>query len=181
MPAAPSQKAAVATAGAIMGLVNIFYQAFRDAHPTHNFMNLIDGPIKKFHQDPKFENTCCSQISYAFNAIDGHYINVDGDYGKGGVLVKKVRMLIDRDGWEYIYSTLDLRQYLNNRYGTGQEFSSTKKIGKRNGVIIFEPTDGWMGHADVWVNGQIDDPSVYDGKWYEHVKADRVFFWDLNS
>jgi hypothetical protein len=167
-----------------MGFINIGYNTLLANHPsmTDEFKTMINGSIKKFHDEPGHKNTCASKISWAFNHVDGHYINCDGDYGKGGVLVKKVRFLIDDDGWEYIFSTLDLRQYLNNRYGAGQMFPNTSKIGSRNGVIIFEPTDtSTIGHTDIWVNGQIHDADLYFGSWYSAVTNDRVFFWDLNS
>ena len=82
-------------------------------------------------------------------------------------MVKKVRTLPDKDGYEYIFSTLDLRQYLNNRYGSGQQFPNTSKIGKRNGVIISEPAPPTIGHTDVWVDGEIDNPFLGS----EHLKA----------
>ena len=163
-----------------MGLVNIYYKTMFDMHPwPTGFLKLIDGPILKFHQDPKFSNTCATEISYAFNCIPGHHVDASGDYGKGGVLVKKVRTLRDKDGFEYIFSTLDLRQYLNNRYGSGQQLPNTSKIGKRNGVIIFEPSTT-IGHTDVWVDAEIDNPSLYMASWYAKVKNDLCFFWDLN-
>lgn len=74
------------------------------------------------HQEPKFGNTCASEISYAFNCIDGHLIDTSGDYGKGGMLVKKVRTLT-------------------------------------------------IGHTDVWVDGEIDNPSLYFADWYAKVKT----------
>lgn len=164
----------------VVGLINIYYKTMFELHPwPTDFMTKIDGPIRKFHQEPKFGNTCASEISYAFNCIDGHLIDTSGDYGKGGMLVKKVRTLRDNDGYEYIFSTLDLRQYLNNRYGSGQMFPNTSKIGKRNGVIIFEPSTT-IGHTDVWVDGEIDNPSLYSQTWYAKVKNDLCFFWDLN-
>lgn len=171
-----------------MGLVNIYYQTMLDNHPWFDgLMDLIDGPIKKFHQDPKYHNTCASQVSYAFNCIDGHFIDTSGDWGKGGMLVKSVRTLKDNDGFEYIFSILDMRQYLNNRYGAGQMLDGTSKLKDRNGVIIFNPThvnadNGKMpdGHNDIWVNGQIDNPGLFDSTWYGHVKQNTVFFWDLN-
>lgn len=163
-----------------MGLVNIFYKTMLDNHPLPtDFKDMIDGPIKKFHLDPKFSNTCASEISYAFNCIDGHQVDTTGDWGKGGILVKNVRTLKDNDGFEYIFSTLDLRQYLNNRYGSGEMFPNTSKLAKRNGVIIFEPTTT-IGHTDVWVDGQIDTPSLYIASWYEKVQKETCFFWDLN-
>jgi hypothetical protein len=165
----------------LMGLIPIFYKTMLDNHPwPTDFLDQVDGPIRTFHKsDPKFSNTCASEISYALNCVDGHIVNTWGDYGKGGVLVKKVRTLMDKDGFEYIFSTLDLRQYLNNRYGSGQQFPNTSKIGKRNGVIIFEPSTT-IGHTDVWVNGEIDNPALYIPSWYEKVKNDTCFFWDLN-
>jgi hypothetical protein len=61
-------------------------------------------------------------------------------------------------------------------------FPNTSKIGSRNGVIIFEPTDtSTIGHTDIWVNGQIHDADLYFGSWYSAVTSDRVFFWDLNK
>jgi hypothetical protein len=30
------------------------------------------------------------------------------------------------------------------------------------------------------VNGQIDNPALYIPSWYEKVKNDTCFFWDLN-
>jgi hypothetical protein len=56
-----------------MGLVNIYYKTMFDMHPwPTGFLKLIDGPILKFHKDPKFSNTCATEISYAFNCIPGH-------------------------------------------------------------------------------------------------------------
>ena len=61
-------------------------------------------------------------------------------------------------------------------------FPNTSKIGDRNGVIIFQPADpNVMGHTDVWVNGQIDNPSLSFPDWYAKVKNDVCYFWDLNS
>jgi type VI secretion system (T6SS) effector Tae4 (amidase) len=165
-----------------MGLINIYYKTMFEMHPwPTNFKTMIDGAILKFHQDPKTSNTCASEISYALNCIDGHAVDTSGDYGKGSFLVKKVRTLPDKDGYEYIFSTLDLRQYLNNRYGSGQQFPNTSKIGKRNGVIIFEPAPPTIGHTDVWVDGEIDNPSLYISDWYAKVKNQLCFFWDLNT
>jgi hypothetical protein len=164
-----------------MGFINISAQTMFDNHPwPTDFMDKIDGSIKKFHQDPKFSNTCASEISYALNCITGHIVNTWGDYGKGGVWVQKVRTLMDTDGFEYIFSTIDLHQYLNNRYGTGEMFPNTSQLGSRNGVIIFQPTTT-IGHTDVWMNGEIDNPSLYFPDWYAKVKADTVYFWDLGS
>ena len=97
-----------------MGLIPIHYERMFQLHPWpgEDFMNLINGSIKSFHQQgPAFENTCASEISYAFNCITEHIINTWGDYGKGGVWAKKVRTEMDVDGYEYIYSTIDLHQY----------------------------------------------------------------------
>jgi hypothetical protein len=163
-----------------MGLINIHYQTMLDMHPwPTDFLTLINGSILKFHREPKTSNTCASEISYALNCIDGHMVWTSGDYGKGGIWAKKVRTLQDSDGFEYIFSTLDLHQYLDNRYGPGQQFPNTSKIGKRNGVIIFQPSST-IGHTDVWVDGHIDNPSLYIDSWYTQVKNDFCFFWDLN-
>jgi hypothetical protein len=164
-----------------MGLVNVGYKTLLANHPKMGFKELINGPIKTFHDDAKTGNTCCSKLCYAFNHVPGHYINVDGDYGKGGKVVKKIRMLMDLDGWEYIYSTLDLRQYLNNRYGNGELMSNTAKIGARPGIVIFDPVDKkTFGHVDIWSDGHIDSPEFYDQAWYEKIQKDRIYFWDLN-
>jgi hypothetical protein len=84
-----------------MELINIFYKTMCEMHPwPTNFLTMIDGPILNFHRDPKFSNTCASEISYAFNCIDGHHVDTSGDYGKGGVLVKQGRTLKDSDRFE---------------------------------------------------------------------------------
>ena len=141
-----------------MGLINVYYKTMLEMHPwPTDFLTMIDGPIRQFHREPKFSNTCATEISYAFNCIDGHFIDTSGAYGKGSFLVKNVRTLRDNDGFEYIFSTLDLRQYLNNRYGTGQQFPNTAAVGKRNGVIIFEPSTT-IGHTDVWWMGRSTIP-----------------------
>ena len=57
---------------------------------------------------------------------------------------------------------------------------NTSQLTSRNGVIIFQPTTT-IGHTDVWMNGEIDNPSLYLPDWYAKVKADTVYFWDLAS
>jgi hypothetical protein len=47
-------------------------------------------------------------------------------------------------------------------------------------LIIFEPSTT-IGHTDVWVDGEIDNPSLYRPDWYTKVQNDLCSFWDLNS
>jgi hypothetical protein len=74
-----------------MGLIPIHYQTMLDNHPwPTDFLTKVDGPIQTFHKsDPKFSNTCASEISFALNSIDGHIVNTWGDYGKAACWSKR--------------------------------------------------------------------------------------------
>jgi len=79
------------------------------------------------------------------------------------------------NGKYYIYSTLDMRAYLNTRYGKSERFTQDdkpkEKLQGRKGIIAF----GWI-HIDLWDGADCARHCYFDDK-----RVTEIIFWETHS
>lgn len=149
-------------------------------HPSYrDVKGLLGGPILRFLNTGA--ETCATQVSYALNEIS-NFGGIEGLRSKitaGG----KIRFLTDDGGWRYIFSVVDLTEYLRQVYGApevhrGSRAEVTPRLQGRQGVITFG-----FRHADLWTGGNIHRPQDYfvdTGLWgSESARLRGIFFWDV--
>ena|SRR2546421_10220382 len=134
---------------------------------------LIAGDVGKNLNDTKYvdyKDTCAIRISRALNyagapiAFQGG--GLPNPFGGNG----KIRTDKGGDGKWYIYSTYDMRAYLNAKFGKGKSFAgSTPKsdLSKFKGIIAF----GFY-HLDLW-NGT----AAVHNEYFGHPKAKELIIW----
>lgn len=152
----------------------------------HN-QGVLSGEVGRFFEtknakgEYKYE-TCCAQMSYAFNKTGPMIQNA-------GILPGN-RVMTDDHGMEYLLSVPDMRLYLTRSYfppeiysGMGSARNLAQKIGGRKGVIAFggRHIDLWNGH-----NFQSGGTGLYlENVLWLDVDADNapriIYFWEVKS
>jgi hypothetical protein len=162
------------------------YGTLQANHPTfHNIMSLIDGEVKTTAIAEKY-NTCCIQLSMALNKSQLRVENYD--YFDPWLPVNKVdsaksnrvRALSDTKGDNYIFSVLDMKVYLNNKYFKAENYQKPykKNIAGRKGIIAFG-----IEHIDLWNGKEFHQEQIF-GAWsaWDHSDAGGgIFFWEVMS
>lgn len=135
---------------------------------------LVGGTVESNYNDPKYtayKDTCAIRVSRALNYA-GDPIpptgNLDNPYTKG-----KVRNDKGGDKKRYIYSTYDIRVYLNTRYGHAKKFKSSAKpedLSGVKGIIAF----GFL-HIDLW-----DGTSCHNHCYFgdSRIANDSIYVWE---
>jgi hypothetical protein len=138
---------------------------------------IVGGEVKTNLLDKNYtayKETCAIRVSHALNQ-GGDPIPSAG----GGVSNKyvggKVRTDKGKDGKFYIYSVLDMRAYLETRYGRPltikiKENPQAKLAGKK-GIIAF----GFV-HVDLW-NGEGCERQCH----FDHKSVSEVLLWETHS
>jgi len=137
---------------------------------------LVGGEVEKNLLNAKFtsyKDTCAIRVSRALN-YGGDPIpyigSIDNPYVKG-----KLRANKGSDDKRYIYSTYDMRVYLNVRYGYGKKFKSTvtaTDLAGVKGIIAF----GFL-HLDIW------DGTGCSGHCYfsdSRIANDNIYVWETD-
>jgi hypothetical protein len=116
---------------------------------------VVGGVVQKNLQDQNYKDykdTCAIRVSHALNLagdpIPASAAKIANPFRPGS----KVRLDKGDSGF-YIYSTLDMRAYLNTRYGQAKVFKPKKGVDREaeikglslKGIIAF----GWI-HIDLW-------------------------------
>lgn len=135
---------------------------------------LVGGTVEKNLLNAKFtsyKETCAIRISRALN-YGGDPIppigHIDNPYVAG-----KLRTDKGSDDKRYIFSTYDIRVYLNIRYGSGKKFSPTAtaaELAGVKGIIAF----GFL-HIDVW-DGTGCSRKCYFGD--SRIMNDSIYVWE---
>lgn len=173
-----------------MGIA-VNFNELEQQHPSYTgIMYLIGGEIAR-QIVTKSLNTCATQLSYALNTA-GAPIR-DYAYEDAGLPGGKVRALPDDAGRNYVYSVIDLRVYLDRRYGPAENVHGdgpaktaaaarqqlTRPIAGRKGIIAFGNThiDLWDGDRFHWEGSSIP-PNVW---LHESVRLRGIFFWPVTG
>lgn len=160
-----------------MGAVVIArYEDLEANHKSSNeIKTLLTGDIGKTVKDNNWE-TCAISVSYALNQSGAPVVKYD--YQDKGVATGKVRAKQDGAKRNYIYSVIDMKVYLNNRYGIAENYKGTKqqmisKIKGRKGIIAFGHR-----HIDLWDGNKWHNEHYYIDLWvHESTKLLGIFFW----
>jgi Type VI secretion system (T6SS), amidase effector protein 4 len=136
---------------------------------------LVGGKVQENYENKdllSYKDTCAIRISRALNYAGDPIPNVSNIHNPyvGG----HVRTNRGADNMRYIYSTYDMRAYLNVRYGQGKKFSPSSTQADLSGVkgIIafgFYHIDLWDG-ADCW-------HQCYFGVQEPKITNDNIIVW----
>ena len=163
------------------------YTLLESYHPSYLDIKKkgIGGAVGKFLKTP--QETCCVQLSYALNnsfltITDYAYPDVRVDTGK-------VRAITDDNGYNYIYSTVDMKVYLDNKYFPCENYRGSSRadlvshIKGRQGIIGFGGR-----HIDLWNGNKFQWEDLYYNMWSldEHqagamTQLNGIYFWEINS
>ena len=159
-----------------MANVSVNFALLKEKHPTGSGIRSLLKDIPAYVNE-----TCCVQMSYAFNHAGAAIEN----YQFANPLYKrKVRAFQSEDRMNYIFEVSDMRFFLDNRYGQSENFSGSKEnlianIKGRTGILAF----GYR-HIDLWRGDNIHRPEIYrmDYLWTnESLKVRGIFFWEVTS
>lgn len=158
--------------------VTVNFEDLKTNHKTSTqIKSLLGGDIGKTIKQYDWE-TCAISISYALNnsgAVIEKY-----DYPDKGVATGKVRAKKDADNKNYIYSVVDMKVYLNKRYGIAENHKGTKeqmkaKIKGRKGIIAFGHR-----HIDLWDGNKWHFEDYYIDLWvHDSTKLLGIYFWEV--
>ena len=124
--------------------------------------------------------TCSISLSYSLNkagAVIENYAYEDKRVATGKVRAKK-----GGDDKNYIYSVLDMKVYLDKRYGIAENYKGTKaqmqsKIKGRKGIISF----GYR-HISIWDGNKWSHQEDYLDLWgFDSTIQNGIFFWEIKA
>ena len=155
-------------------LVDAYPQGPEDApFVVSDIATLVGGDVGKNLADPKYvdyKDTCAIRISRALNyagaAIPFHGGGLPNPLGGNG----KIRTDKGSDGKWYIYSTYDMRAYLNGKFGKGKSLAGSvprSDLSKFKGIIAF----GFY-HLDLWTGS-----GVVHAEYFGHPQAKELIIW----
>lgn len=140
--------------------------------------NLIGGTVAANIRNPKYINykdTCAIRVSRALNYA-GDPIPPLGGFAHPTMKGEKLRSDKGGDEKRYIYSTTDMREYLNKRYGYPKKFpgnATADDVKGLRGIIAF----GYV-HIDLWDRGTVANSSFFGNA---KVANDSVLIWETDS
>jgi hypothetical protein len=164
------------------------YDILESYHPSYMDIKTkgIGGDVGKFLKTD--QETCCIQLSYALN---NSFLTIGSDYAYHDVRVAtgKVRAIQDDQGYNYIYSTADLKVYLDNKYFPCENYRGpsrkelVKNIQGRQGIIGFGGR-----HIDLWNGSKYQWEDLYFNMWSldshgagAQTQFHGIYFWEINS
>jgi len=135
--------------------------------------NLVGGTVKGNFFDAAYtayKDTCAIRISRALNSAGAPI-----PYAGGGLInpymdKKKIRTDQGGDSKWYIYSTYDMRAYLDGKYGRHKTFPASTgptDLSALKGIIGF----GFY-HLDLW-----DGSKCVHHAYFGHPKANEIILW----
>jgi hypothetical protein len=162
-----------------MANVSVDFAALYSNHPSYNDIGTLIDDIPSYVTE-----TCAVQLSYALNRSGTYGVIGQYDYPDPMVATGRVRAFQSDDGYKYIYSVVDLRVYLNNTYGTADNYTGTKdtmtaNISGRKGILAFGHR-----HIDLWAGNDIHRPSLYNMPYLwscDSILLRGIFFWEVTS
>ncbi len=158
-----------------MGVTANFEDLITNHKTSGEIKSLLDGDIGKTIKKHDWE-TCAISVSYALNRSGAVIENYA--YEDKGVATGKVRAKKDSDNKNYIYSVVDMKVYLNKRYGIAENHKGTKeqmktKIKGRQGIIAFGHR-----HIDLWDGEKWHYEDRYIDLWnHPSTKHLGIYFW----
>jgi hypothetical protein len=154
--------------------VSTDFERLKTAHPSYKqIRSMIDVP-------DYIDETCAVQVSYALNH-SGNAIH-DYAYPSQEVATGKVRAYKAQDNLFYIFAVPDMKVYLNNEFGTAENYKGTKadmmaKINGRHGLLAFGHR-----HIDLWQGSRFHWQDLYLDLWgFDSVTLRGIFFWEVTS
>jgi hypothetical protein len=140
---------------------------------AENVANLVGGTVKGNFFDASYtayKDTCAIRISRALNSA-GAIIPYQGG-GLNNPYMDKGKIRTDQggDGKWYIYSTYDMRAYLDGRYNRHKSYPASTKgtdLSSVKGIIGF----GFY-HLDLW-----DGTKCVHHDYFGHPKATEIILW----
>jgi hypothetical protein len=162
-----------------MANVSVDYASLYANHPSYNDIRTLVDDIPS-----DLGETCAIQLSYALNRAGQYGLIQNYDYPDPIVATGRVRAFQSDDGYNYIYSVVDLRVYLNNTFGTADNYKGTKAsmtagIAGRKGILAFGHR-----HVDLWDGNDVHRPSLYNMAYLwscDSIQLRGVFFWEVTS
>lgn len=140
---------------------------------------VVGGTVQKNLENPKYtayKDTCAIRVSrtlnYGGDPIPWAGGGLDNPFRPG----TKVRTDKGGDGKFYIYSTLDMRAYLNTRYGKPKKFPPTATAADLKGlkgIIAF----GFL-HIDIWDGDKAARASYFGDP---RISKDNILLWETAS
>ena len=160
--------------------VTVDYKVLEANHKTSGEIKaLLKGDIGSTIKKHDWE-TCAISVSYALNQSGAVIENYA--YEDKGVATGKVRAKKDEADRNYIYSVIDMKVYLNKRYGMAENYKGTKeqmkaKIKGRAGIIAFGHR-----HIDLWDGDKWHYEARYIDLWnHESTKQLGIYFWEIKA
>lgn len=157
--------------------IEILFSKYPHGTPAE-VAGIVGGEVKRNLLDTKYidyKDTCAIRVSHALN-LAGDPIPASARRLKNAFREGNVRMDAGESGkFFYIYSTLDMRTYLNTRYGKAKTFklseNPAEKLQGKKGIIAF----GWV-HIDLWFGTKCAKECYFD-----HKKVTEILFWETHS
>lgn len=156
------------------------FETLKNNHPRSlEVKSRLGGPIANVIK--VYKETCAIQVSDALNRSGAVIVNYE--YPDSSLATGKVRAKQGNDGMNYIYSTLDMKVYLNKRYGAAEHYRYTDagkmkaKVQGRKGIILFG-----RRHIDIWDGSKIHYQRHYIDFWTHpeaNVKVHGIYFWEV--
>lgn len=162
--------------------IPINFETLKNNHPrSFQIKSRLRGPIANVIK--VYKETCAIQVSDALNRSGAVIVNYE--YPDPGLATGKVRAKQGSDGMNYIYSTLDMKVYLNKKYGVAEYYKDTEvrkmkaKVQGRKGIILFG-----RRHIDIWDRSEIHYQRHYIDFWTHaeaNVKVRGIYFWEVKQ
>ena len=163
------------------------YATLENNHPNFNEIKIkgIGGGAGQLIKSGV--ETCCIQMCYAMNRA---FLKIGSDYAFPDTRVDtgKVRAVKDQNGDNYIYSTLDMKVYLDNKYFESDNYRGfsraelTKAIQGKKGILGFGGR-----HIDLWSGTKFQYEHLYYNMWTidEHkagvqTQQNGIYFWEIH-
>lgn len=160
--------------------VTVKYDVLEANHKSSGeIKSLLKGDIGKNIKQYDWE-TCAISVSFALNQSGAPIVNYA--FEDKGVATGKVRAKKDEANRNYIYSVIDMKVYLNNRYGIAENYKGSKqhmiaKIKGRKGIIAFGHR-----HIDLWDGDKWHNERYYRDLWqFDSTKQLGIFFWEVKE
>jgi hypothetical protein len=135
--------------------------------------NLVGGTVKSNFFDAAYtayKDTCAIRISRALNSAGAPIPAGGGGLNNPYMEKRKIRTDQGGDSKWYIYSTYDMRAYLDGKYGGHKTFPATtgpSDLAALKGIIGF----GFY-HLDLW-----DGTKCVHHAYFGHAKATEIILW----
>ena len=132
--------------------------------------------------DAAYKETCCGQVSHAFNASSEPIEKYDYP-DKWSSSCKARAFYSKKNQAHYLLAVHDFDAYLRGRYGEPEEFGGKGALLEgarhRDGILAF----GYR-HIDLWTEGRIHFQSIYNMAYLwdrSHWSGKKLMFWEVGA